>query len=79
MTSIVINMFPLLSTNLILSLIQRCVDTSLAVSRFVLSLDPLRDPMGLLMTIDYFALATMNEKDLQFLIDLVESQTVNHC
>ena len=34
--------------------------------------------MGLLMTMDYFALATMKEKDTQFVIDLVETQTVSH-
>ena len=36
-----------------------CVATSLAVSRYILSLDPLRDPMGVLLTLDYFALGSM--------------------
>ena len=54
-----------------------CVVTSLAISRFLLSLDPMRDPCGVLMVLDYYALATMKEKDAQFLIDLVDSDAVS--
>ena len=53
-----------------------CVATSLAVGRYILSLDPLRDPMGLLLTLDYFALNTVKEENARFLVDLVESGTV---
>jgi hypothetical protein len=53
-----------------------CVNTSLAVSRLLLSLDPLRDPIGILTVIDYFALATMKEKDYRFVIELIESNMV---
>ena len=54
-----------------------CVPTSLAISRLVLSLDPMRDPCGVLMVLDYYALATMKEKDVQFLIDLVDADAVS--
>ena len=53
-----------------------CVATSLAVSRYILSLDPLRDPMGVLLTLDYFVLSSMKEEDARFLVDLVDSGTV---
>jgi len=53
-----------------------CIKTSLAVSRFMLSLDPLRDPMGVLLVMDYFALASMKETNWKFLIHLVESKSV---
>ena len=54
-----------------------CVPTSLAISRLLLSLDPMRDPCGVLMVLDYYALATMKEKDVQFLIDLVDADAVS--
>ena len=53
-----------------------CVATSLATSRFLLSLDPWLDPMGVLLVMDYYALATRREDDIEFLIDLVESDVV---
>ena len=34
-----------------------CHANALAVGRFLLSLDPLRDPMGVLLILDYYALA----------------------
>jgi len=54
-----------------------CVNTSLAGSRLLLSLDPLRDPMGVLLTMDYFSLATMKEVDYQFVINLIESEMIS--
>lgn len=53
-----------------------CVETSLITSRFLLSLDPIRDPMGVLLTLDYFALATRRDIHLDFLINLIESNTI---
>lgn len=53
-----------------------CVATSLAVGRYILSLDPLRDPMGVLLTLDYFALNTVKEENARFLVGLVDSGTV---
>ncbi len=53
-----------------------CVNTSLAGSRLLLSLDPLRDPMGILLIMDYFCLATMKEADYEFVINLIESEMV---
>ena len=53
-----------------------CIETSLSIARFILSLDPLRDPMGVLLTIDYFALATINDSNNHFFIKLVESEAV---
>jgi len=56
-----------------------CLNTSFAISKFLLSLDPLRDPMGVLLILDYFALAssppsvTENET---FLVDSVDSNMV---
>jgi hypothetical protein len=56
-----------------------CVVTALAVGRFLLSLDPMRDPTGILMVLDYYALATMREKDILFLLKLVDSGVVKVC
>jgi len=56
-----------------------CVATSLATSRFLLSLDPWLDPMGVLLVMDYYALATRREDDIEFLIDLVESDVIKVC
>ena len=54
-----------------------CVATSLAVGRYILSLDPLGvDPLGVLLTLDYFALSSMKEEDARFLVDLVDSGTI---
>lgn len=54
-----------------------CVNTSLAASRLLLSLDPLRDPMGILTVMDYFALATLRECDYRFVVEMVESKLVS--
>jgi len=55
----------------------RCIRTSLAVSRFTLALDPLRDPMGVLLLLDYFGLMPKNNKYDKFLVNLVESNKVS--
>ena len=47
------------------------------IIRFILSLDPLRDPMGVLLVMDYHALASMNETNWKFLIHLVQSKSVS--
>ena len=44
-----------------------------AVGRFLLSLDPANDPCGILLSLDYYALASRREKDLDFVIELVRS------
>ena len=48
----------------------------LAVSRLLLSLDPLGDPMGILLAIDHFALLENSEIDDSWLVDFVESEKV---
>jgi Transcriptional repressor TCF25 len=58
------------------SSIAGCVRTSLAVSRYLLAMDPLRDPMGVLLIMDCFALQTMNDEHCQFLVTLVESARI---
>jgi hypothetical protein len=50
-----------------------CVVTSLALGKFLLSLDPLRDPMGILLVLDYYALASMRRRDDLFVVNLVDS------
>lgn len=62
---------------------------ALAVGRFLLSLDPLRDPMGVLLILDYYALACRRsallsggaskevEMGSAFIIQLVESNVVS--
>mmetsp|Transcript_25597 Transcript_25597/g.70424 ORF Transcript_25597/g.70424 Transcript_25597/m.70424 type:complete len:687 (-) Transcript_25597:1827-3887(-) len=51
--------------------------TSLAASRFLLSLDPLRDPGNVLLAIDHFALMCNNEACNTWLVECVESETVH--
>lgn len=48
----------------------------LAASKLLLSLDPLRDPMNVLLSIDHFTFLTMNEENMVWLIQLIESQKV---
>jgi len=50
--------------------------TSLSVSQFILSLDPLRDPMNVLLGIDHFALMCNTELCNTWLVDFVESERV---
>lgn len=54
-----------------------CIRTALAVSRYVLALDPLRDPMGVLLLMDYFALLSQSSKCDRFVVALVESNKVS--
>jgi len=63
-------------------------DTALATGRYLVSLDPSRDPMGVLLILDYYALAsrrrrsaintTTKEVDVgaTFIVDLVESNHI---
>ena len=51
-----------------------CMKTSLAISRLILSLDPLRDPMNVLPNMDYYAL-TSNQPS--FIVQLIESKSVS--
>jgi hypothetical protein len=51
--------------------------TSLAVSRFLLSLDPLRDPMNVLLAMDHFALSCNRDICNEWLVDFVESKKVS--
>ena len=48
----------------------------MAVSRFILSLDPLRDPMGVLLAIDHYALASNLELYDQWLVNFVENEAI---
>ena len=50
--------------------------TSLATSQFLLSLDPLRDPKNVLLSIDHFALMCNTEACNTWLVDFVESEKV---
>jgi hypothetical protein len=49
---------------------------SLATARFLLSLDPLRDPHSVLLAMDHFALISNNETNDQWIVDFVESNKV---
>jgi hypothetical protein len=51
--------------------------TSLAASQLVLSLDPLRDPMNVLLSIDHFALMCNTDSCSTWLVDFVESKRVS--
>lgn len=53
--------------------------TSLAVSRFLLALDPLRDPMNTLLAMDYFALVPVTDSGNAFVVKFVESNVVYVC
>lgn len=50
--------------------------TSLATARFLLSLDPLRDPGNVLLAIDHFALMCNTEACNTWLVEFAESKTV---
>jgi len=67
-----------------------CHPNAMAVGRYLLSLDPLRDPMGVLLILDYYALASRRSVSLSdeddgeegaevgaaFIVDLVESEKI---
>lgn len=50
-----------------------CNTTAFHLCKLIWSLDPLRDPMGILFFIDYYAICI---RDCQFVIDLYDSNTV---
>jgi hypothetical protein len=50
--------------------------TSLALSRWILSLDPLRDPLNMLVCMDHFALAMNTDRGNDFVTSFVESKKV---
>eukprot|EP00535_Pseudo-nitzschia_heimii_P008479 CAMPEP_0197173116 /NCGR_PEP_ID=MMETSP1423-20130617/160_1 /TAXON_ID=476441 /ORGANISM="Pseudo-nitzschia heimii, Strain UNC1101" /LENGTH=699 /DNA_ID=CAMNT_0042621877 /DNA_START=210 /DNA_END=2309 /DNA_ORIENTATION=- len=50
--------------------------TALAVSQLLISLDPLRDPKNVLLSIDHFALMSNTESSNLWLVDFVESKEV---
>jgi hypothetical protein len=56
-----------------LSCIFRLYQTAFSVCKLILSLDPLRDPMGVLLSLDFFCLATNSVTNAKWLFDLVES------
>ena len=49
-----------------------CIANTLATGRYLLSLDPLRDPMGTLVILDYYALCDAGVEGPAFVVDLVE-------
>jgi hypothetical protein len=51
--------------------------TSLAAAQLLLSLDPLRDPMNVLLSIDHFALMCNTDSCNTWLVDFVESKRVS--
>jgi len=59
------------------STVSGAMRTTLSASRYLLSMDPLRDPTGVLLVMDYYALSTMNEEGNMFLIRMVESDKIN--
>lgn len=50
--------------------------SSFAVGRYLLSMDPLRDPRGILLALDHYALDSNVDRNDQWLVDLVEQKTV---
>ena len=50
--------------------------TAFAVSQFMLSLDPLRDPMNILLGIDHFALMCNTEASNSWVVEVAESEKV---
>eukprot|EP00956_Cyclotella_meneghiniana_P003106 scaffold3800_cov77-Cyclotella_meneghiniana.AAC.2 len=62
-----------------------CYPSALATGRFLLSLDPLRDPMGVLLILDYYALSCRQpsgilenkvDRGAMFIKELVESELI---
>jgi len=50
--------------------------TSFAATRLLLAMDPLRDPRGVLLNLDHFALSTASSSSDRWLVNLVESDRV---
>lgn len=50
--------------------------SSFAVGRYLLSLDPLRDPRGILLALDHYALDSNGDRNDQWLVDFVEKKNV---
>jgi Transcriptional repressor TCF25 len=65
-------LFRLVRVSYVAGLTRACF----AVSRFLLSLDPLRDPMNVLLAIDSFALLCNTEACNEWLISFVDSRKV---
>jgi Transcriptional repressor TCF25 len=57
-------------------LFDRLTRSALALSRYILSLDPLRDPTGVLLALDHYALASDEVVYDQWLVELVESDSI---
>ena len=53
-----------------------CYASALATGRYLLSLDPLRDPMGVLLILDYYALAARRISSMSFIVTLVQSNFI---
>lgn len=53
--------------------------SALAASRFLLSLDPLRDPMNVLLAMDHFALLCNTSACDKWVVQIVESKKVRFC
>jgi hypothetical protein len=53
--------------------------TALATAMYTFALDPLHDSVGMLLVLDYYALATNEPRYDQWLIDMVESNTISLC
>lgn len=60
-----------------------CYNSALATGRYLLSLDPLRDPMGVLLILDFYALASRSPTDegidagASFIVNLVDSNFIS--
>lgn len=53
--------------------------SSFAISRYLLSIDPLRDPKGILLALDCYALSSDGDGNDQWLIDLYENKRISIC
>jgi len=54
-----------------------CIPTALVIAKFLFSLDPLFDPMGVLLVFDYYALAMNSSECNDLVIELIESKLVS--
>ena len=70
------NFFSALFRLIRVSYVAGLTRTSFATSRLLLSLDPLRDPMNLLLAMDHFALLSNTDQCNEWLIKFVESKKV---